>query len=816
MPTPPNSSRKNATALADRNLADRLRIVPVSAASASEAEWQSIEREGFTIRVDPQRQSPLAFALSVAQGLDGRPRRLDASYLYDAAGSALFERITEQPEYYLTRAEDRLLAQHAVAIREAAGESSLLELGSGASVKTQHLLDAWTRFGPASYVAVDVDAQAIEQACTTLRLRYPDPAHLALRGIAATYERALGTLHGPEKLTIAFLGSSLGNLGWKEYPAFCELVAGALRPGDHFLVGLDLVKDPARIEAAYNDAAGVTAAFTRNLFARMNRELGTRIPESAIEHVAYYDTERERIEIFAQALQPFSIQVPALGREFRIARGERILTEVSHKFRPAAFIATVERFGLQATWRTPENDEFGLFLFKKPKESRFAAQKPARFAAELAWLSAARARTLQIVAPLSEADLERQHSPLMSPIAWDLGHIAQFEEEWLVPAVEGGSASSEMAPLYDALATPRAERSKLALPAVPALWQRLSSVRQRVERHFVGAAGSASCRTSVLPAGEFSLALVAQHEAQHQETILQAIALRADLDYRPSFAGGTAPQSASCPVTDRVLIPGGPFVMGTNDRAWAYDNERPAHEVSVPNFWLGRAPVTNREYLAFMASGGYAERSFWSEAGWAWLQGDGAQAPAHWRLTRPSDPSSLECWRALVFGRLEPLHPDGIVVHVSWFEADAYARWAGGRLPSEAEWEKAAAWDPTQGVARRFPWGDAAWDASRANLDQERLEPARASAYPEGRSAYGCLQMLGDIWEWTDSWFSAYPGFESFPYPEYSQPFFGREYRVLRGGSFASRALVVRNTFRNWDWPQRRQIFAGIRCAWPA
>lgn len=812
MPTPPNSSRKTATVLSDRHLGERLRVVP---ASVSESEWQSVERESFTISVDPQRQSPLAFALSVAQGLDSRPRRLDASYLYDATGSALFERITEQPEYYLTRAEDRLLAQHARAIRDATGESTLLELGSGASLKTQRLLDAWTLMGPASYVAVDVDALAIEQACTALRLRYPDPTRLALRGIAATYERALGTLHGREPMTIAFLGSSLGNLGWKEYPAFCELIAGALRAGDHFLVGLDLVKDPACIEAAYNDAAGVTAAFTRNLFARMNRELGTCIPESAIEHVAYYDTERERVEIFAQALQPFSIQVPALGREFRIARGERILTEVSHKFRVAAFIATVERFGLQLGFRSDENDEFGLFLFKKPKESRFAAVKPSRFAAELALLSAARARTLQIVGPLSEADLERQHSPLMSPIAWDLGHIAQFEEEWLVPAATGTKAPNEMAPLYDALATPRAERSKLALPAVPAVWQRLGSVRQRVERHFVSAAGSAGSRTAELPAGEFSLALVVQHEAQHQETILQAIALRTDLHYRPSFASSASPQSAARPVTDRVLIPGGPFVMGTDDGAWAYDNERPAHEVTVPSFFLGRAPVSNREYLAFMASGGYADRSFWSEAGWAWLQGEPAQSPAHWRLTQPGDPSSLESWRALAFGRLEPLHPDGIVVHVSCYEAEAYSRWAGGRLPSEAEWEKAAAWDPTKGVAQRFPWGDGPWDATRANLDQERLEPARAGAYPEGRSAYGCVQMLGDVWEWTDTCFAPYPGFECFPYPHYSQPFFGRDYRVLRGGSFATRAVVARNTFRNWDRPQRRQIFAGFRCAWP-
>jgi gamma-glutamyl hercynylcysteine S-oxide synthase len=811
-----NFRRKISRTLDVHDWVPNLRSVTRSVASASEEEWPRIERDGFTIRVDPQCQPPLAFALSVARGLEARPRRLDASYLYDATGSALFERITEQPEYYLTRAEDQLLAQHAHAIREAAGPSTLLELGSGASLKTQRLLDVWMLAGPVSYVPVDVDAQAIEQACTALRRRYPDPKRVALRGIAATYERALAAPRGPERTTIAFLGSSLGNLGWNEYPAFCELVAGSLRPGDHFLVGVDLVKDPARIEAAYNDALGVTAAFTRNLFARMNRELHTRIPSATIEHVAYYDAELERVEIFAQATEEFSIQVPALGREFRIARGERILTEVSHKFRPAAFIATVERFGLRVSWETHENDEFGLFLFEKGKDSLCCARKPSRIAAELALLSAERARTLQIVAPLSEADLARQHSPLMSPIVWDLGHVAQFEEQWLVPAALRAAAPSEMGSLYDALATPRAERSKLRLPAVSEIWERLGSVRQQVERHFVGAAGSESTLVAELPAGEFSLALAVQHEAQHQETILQAIALRDDLPYRPSFASRAMPQDAACPVADRVLIPGGPFIMGTNDRARAYDNERPAHEVTVPGFRLGRAPVTNREYLAFIASGGYGERCFWSESGWDWLHTERAHAPAHWRLSQASDSHSLASWRALVFGRLEPLHPNGIVGHVSWFEAEAYARWVGGRLPSEAEWEKAAAWDPIKGVSQRFPWGDAAWIGTRANLDQERLEPARANAYPEGRSAYGCLQMLGDVWEWTDTWFDGYPGFESFPYREYSEAFFGRSCRVLRGGSFATRAVVARNTFRNWDLPQRRQIFAGFRCAWSA
>ncbi|MEO8905465.1 MAG: SUMF1/EgtB/PvdO family nonheme iron enzyme, partial [Polyangiaceae bacterium] len=226
--------------------------------------------------------------------------------------------------------------------------------------------------------------------------------------------------------------------------------------------------------------------------------------------------------------------------------------------------------------------------------------------------------------------------------------------------------------------------------------------------------------------------------------------------------------------------------------------------------------VTNREYLEFMANGGYEQRRFWSEAGWAWLQETNCRAPGHFRALASDSPQLPRRWQALVFGRLEPVHPDGILMHVSWYEADAYARWAGGRLPTEAEWEKAAAWDPSRGHARLYPWGDEPWHPSRANLDQARLEPSRANAYPEGQSAYGCLHMLGDVWEWTDTCFEGYPGFESFPYEAYSRVFFGQGYRVLRGGAFATRAVVARNTFRNWDFPQRRQIFAGFRCAWPA
>ncbi len=788
------------------------RILPPS-------DWQLVDRDGFVVQVDPLRQSPLSFALSVAAGLDGRPRRLDARYLYDAAGSGLFDRITEQPEYYLTRAEDRLLAAGARAIRELAGPGTLVELGSGASQKTERLLDAWSAAGPTAYVPVEVDLHSLERACTALRRRYPT---LPLEALAASYERALPHLAAASPLTLVFLGSSLGNLGWREAPEFCRAVADVLSPGDHFLVGLDLVKKPAALEAAYNDAAGVTAAFTRNLFARMNRELRTDVPPGAIEHVAFYDSDRERIEIYAQARQELRLQLPSIGRQFRIARGERILTEISHKFRRAAAIATIERFGFRLVWSdrslaaaaAGDPDEFGLFLFRKLASTSTPAAGLAAPRAAAALLAETRARTLEIVAPLTDEDLQRQHSRLMSPIAWDLGHIAHFEELWLLRDSEAPRPDDGDQAVYDPLVTPRARRDQLALPSMATIRRRLADVRGRVEERWTSPpATSLSPLMRQVRAGGVDRNLVVQHEAQHQETILQAIALREDLDYRPPFVTEPALPIGFQPPRERVSVPAGPFVMGTDDRRWAYDNERPAHWVDLPDFEIDVCPVSNSQYLAFMAAGGYTRRELWSEAGWQWRQATGAVAPAHWRALPDAPGAATDAgWEALVFGRRTPLNPDCPVVHVCWFEADTYARWAGGRLPTEAEWEKAAAWDPGQARAHRYPWGDEAWEPARANLDQRHLEPISAGAARAGRSAYGCLQMLGDVWEWTDSWFDGYPGFQSFPYQEYSEIFFGKQYRVLRGGSFATRTTVARTTTRNWDLPERRQIFAGFRC----
>jgi iron(II)-dependent oxidoreductase len=302
--------------------------------------------------------------------------------------------------------------------------------------------------------------------------------------------------------------------------------------------------------------------------------------------------------------------------------------------------------------------------------------------------------------------------------------------------------------------------------------------------------------------------MIVQHEQQHDETMLITHQLRQGAPVLTAPPPAVAPADAlSLPA--EVLVPGGPFTMGTSTEPWALDNERTAHTVAVAPFYIDTTPVTNAAYQAFIADGGYDDPRFWTADGWDHRQQAGLTGPMTWRR----DGSQ---WLHTVFGVTEPVPPAEPVLHVCWYEADAYARWAGRRLPTEAEWEKAARFDPATGRSRRFPWGDDAPTPERANLGQAYLRPAPAGSYPDGAAPCGARQLMGDVWEWTSSDFWPYPGFEAWPYREYSEVFFGPEYKVLRGGSFAVSPSVARSTFRNWDYPIRRQIFAGFRTARPA
>jgi iron(II)-dependent oxidoreductase len=425
-------------------------------------------------------------------------------------------------------------------------------------------------------------------------------------------------------------------------------------------------------------------------------------------------------------------------------------------------------------------------------------QLRARIAGELI---AARARTSELTDCVDDADLIRQHSPLMSPLVWDLAHIANQEELWLLRNVGGREPMHpEIDPLYDAFEHPRSERPTLPLlpPAEARKYAR--DVRGRV----LDLVETAPLTGPRLVTSGFAFGMIVQHEQQHDETMLITHQLRQGAPVLTAPAPG-APPADALGLPPEVLVPGGPFTMGTSSEPWALDNEGPAHTVDLAPFFLDTVPVTNAAYLDFIADGGYDEPRWWSRAGWEHRQRAGLAAPLFWRWDGQ--------WVRARFGVTEPVPPAEPVLHVCWYEADAYARWAGRRLPTEAEWEKAARFDPETGESRRFPWGDGAPEARHANLGQRHLQPAPAGSYPDGAAPCGARQLIGDVWEWTASDFLSYPGFSAWPYREYSEVFFGDEYKVLRGGSFAVNQSVCRGTFRNWDYPVRRQIFSGFRTA---
>ena len=378
-----------------------------------------------------------------------------------------------------------------------------------------------------------------------------------------------------------------------------------------------------------------------------------------------------------------------------------------------------------------------------------------------ALLAEARERTLRLVTPLSEDDLNRVHDPLMSPLVWDLGHIAAFEDLW-ISQNSGGQEPlrPELATVYDAAETPRAERGELAYLRLEQAVEFMELVRERTLRTLERTEAAGPVWDMVL-----------QHEQQHNETMLQTLQLAEPGVYSPERR--SRPQAVASQAGP-LSVEGGSVEIGDAGEGFAYDNERPRHEVHVDAFEIDPGPVTGGAFADFVADGGYSRRELWSEAGWAVREAEGWQRPLYW-----TDDGGVRR-----FDRTPALEPELPVMHVSWYEADAFARWRGARLPTEEEWEKAAR----------------AHDGEPGHLDQLDFGPGPAGPF------------MGDCWEWTASDFHGYPGFRAFPYPEYSEVFFGSDYKVLRGASWATRPRVTRVSFRNWDYPQRRQIFCGFRC----
>ncbi len=413
-------------------------------------------------------------------------------------------------------------------------------------------------------------------------------------------------------------------------------------------------------------------------------------------------------------------------------------------------------------------------------------------------LIASRARTLQLTGDLTGEQLLGPQLTIVNPPLWEIGHVAWFQEWWCLrdgaSAAPGASLLRGADALYDSAKVAHATRWSLPLPAIAATRAYGEEVLDRVM--------SRLRREPENAALQYFVQLAIFHEDMHAEAFHYT---RQTLGYPDPFPAPPVPVPASRASRGDVELPGGEFRLGADPgTGFVFDNEKWAHPVRVPPFRIARSLVTNGAFLDFVEAGGYRRREWWSEAGWAWRAGDGAEAPRYW--TREGN-----IWMQRQFDQSAPLIPDHPVIHVNWHEAQAWCRFAGRRLPTEAEWEFAAAWNAREGTKRRYPWGDTAPTAARANL--ESGGPVPVDACGDGDSASGCRQMIGNVWEWTESSFNPYPGFVIDPYKEYSEPWFGT-HKVLRGASFATTRRLVRNTFRNFYTPERNDIFAGFRtCA---
>jgi iron(II)-dependent oxidoreductase len=377
-----------------------------------------------------------------------------------------------------------------------------------------------------------------------------------------------------------------------------------------------------------------------------------------------------------------------------------------------------------------------------PVDPSASAAGRVEIGAVIAELERARERTLALVAHLPDAEIERVQSPIMSPLAWDLAHIAAYEDLWLAHRHGGLELlRADLAERYDAFETPRSVRGEIELLSAAEAREYMREVRARVAETLphVGTSDGVVCE------------MVIRHELQHTETMRQTLALAGLLPHgEPALEPMRAEQ-------EWVRVPAGEFALGAEGTGFAYDNERPRHARELPAFEIARLPVSNESWLSFSEEGGYERREWWSHEGWAW-----------------KEQNDINHHPGVAAGELR-----APVCHVSWFEAEAFARARGARLPSEAEWEKAA----------------------------------KRGAGASGGRAAGALAEVGQVWEWTQSHFGGYPGFRAHPYREYSEVFFGERYRVLRGASWATSPRVASITFRNWDLPVRQQIFAGVRLA---
>lgn len=744
-----------------------------------------------------------ALAADVREGLAGVPKRIPAKWLYDRRGCSLFEQITGLDEYYPTRAERAALAGCVGQLATLTRAQTLAEIGSGTSQKTRLLIDALRRLGTLrSFVAYDVAEPTLRKALECLSSEYEG---LELAGVVGDFERHLSALPDLPGRMVAFLGGTVGNLSPESRRGlFAELATG-LKAGEWFLLGADLVKDVERIMAAYDDPAGITAAFESNSLCVVNRALSADFDLSRFDYVARWDHEEEAVDMALRSRGSQRVVLGALDMVVDLADGELIHTETSAKFHLEGLLGELRRAGLEPVghWEDPAGD-FSVILSRRASQSHTAGSglspgvvDEAKRAGRSAGASGqeggsgeaepptgclesylkVRANTESLAAPLSAEDQTVQTMPDVSPTKWHRGHVTWFFERFVLLDSSGWYRRPYderylylFNSYYDA-AGPRHARAERGLLSRPGVGE-VTAYRQVVDEAMYRLFDQGLSR---LQAGLVELGL--HHEQQHQELILMDIKHVLGTNplrpaYRPSLSV-ESPDRASG--TRWVDHPGGlvevgcaPGAIGRNGEPspFSFDNENPRHKVWLEPFGISDRLVSEGEWTEFMLDGGYERSELWLSDGWASIRANGQHSPLYWEYDHGE-------WSVYTLGGPRPLRAGHPVIHLSYYEADAFARWAGARLPSEAEWEVAAA---------------------------DRSTELR--------------QLFGEAWQWTSAAYLPYPGFLPAPgiVGEYNGKFMVNQH-VLRGSSCVTPEGHARLTYRNFLPPSARWAFSGLRLA---
>src|SRR5262245_5625216 len=412
----------------------------------------------------------------------------------------------------------------------------------------------------------------------------------------------------------------------------------------------------------------------------------------------------------------------------------------------------------------------------------------------------ARQVELALLDGLTDAQMLGARQHFVEPPIWEMGHVGWFQEYWIhrhldraLPLRPGSDR------IYDSFNVSYKHRWEHHYPSRTETLGYITEVLRRSVGRLDGRKPDDDDR--------YFYTLVAQHEDMHAENLTL---IRQTLGYSwprlpvPASTSGIGAIDPAWTPRD-VTVPGGTFRLGAErDEAFVFDNEKWAHPVEIQPFRIASSPVTNAQFQQFVDDDGYRRRELWGRRGWDWRRREGVEHPLFWIR------DASRRWYEQRFGVVSPLEAWHPVVHVNWYEAEAYCRWAGRRLPAEAEWEMAATYEPATGRKRRFPWGDDPPTPERANLDYRAGHTVDVRTLPAGDSPVGCRQMIGNVWEWVVDTFEAYPGFVCDPYRDYSVPSFG-EKKVLKGGCWTTRSRLIRSTWRNFYKRQRRNIFAGFR-----